>query len=267
MRYIEKKPHKERNQKDGQIQSIRAPKTQIFPRKKEKRGLLLITTGVILVLSALVLVFFNLWDSSRAGEVSDATLRILEKEIAEMQDQERTTPPATDTSENTPADADATGPEPAARLRINGYDCVGILDIPDPGIRLPVLAEWDDRRLKTAPCLYSGSWQEDNMVICGHNYRRHFAPIKTLPKGADVFFETVDGQVLHYVVRRRETVKPTEVAAMVENTAAAGEDDSAKDWDLTLFTCSTGGRTRCAVRCVRTDDPLYSSHMHEETKR
>lgn len=256
MRYIEKKPRKERKQKDGWIPGIHTPKRKPSPLKKGKHSLLLITTGVILVLAALLLVSFNLWDNHRAGETANATLRILEREITAIQEQEQeqARPPITDTSEPKPAYNDTASPEPAARLRVNGYDCIGIIDIPCLEIRLPVLAEWDNRRLKTAPCLYSGSWQEDNMVICGHNYRRHFAPIKSIPKGADVFFETADGQVLHYVVSHRETVKPTAVSSMIENTAAVGEDGSTKDWNLTLFTCSTGGRTRCAVRCVRVTD-------------
>lgn len=222
--------------------------------KKEASGLLLISIGIILMLAALSLILFNQWDNHRAGKTSEATLRILEKEIDKMNSSD----PETETlPETTDSDSDSdsiTDPDliSMTTVRVNGYDCVGILEIPNLGIRLPVLAEWDYKRLKTAPCLYSGNWHDDSMVICGHNYQRHFAPIKSIQTGADVYFETVSGQVLHYVVTRRETVTPTAISAMVENHSKTGENESKNDWDLTLFTCHTGGRTRCAVRCART---------------
>jgi len=59
----------------------------------------------------------------------------------------------------------------------------------------------------------------------------------------------VDGAVYRYVVTNRETVRPTDVEYMVNNAAPQAEP-----WDLTLFTCNTGGQTRCAVRCIRAED-------------
>ena len=54
-----------------------------------------------------------------------------------------------------------------------------------------------------------------------------------------------------------ETVQPTQIEKMTEKTA-----DSA-DWDLTLFTCTTGGSARCAVRCVRTGYPVMETAAAE----
>ena len=82
----------------------------------------------------------------------------------------------------------------------------------------------------------------DDLVLCAHNYRtRHFYPIRWVEMGADVYFTTANGTVYHYVVSNREMLKPTEVEKML----VPG------DWDLTLFTCNTGGTTRCAIRCTR----------------
>ena len=36
----------------------------------------------------------------------------------------------------------------------------------------------------------------------------------------------------------------------------ASDEDA---WDLTLFTCTTGGRARCAVRCTRTGYPALET--------
>ena len=46
------------------------------------------------------------------------------------------------------------------------------------------------------------------------------------------------GIVFHYEVAAVEVLKSTAV-----------EEMKAGDWDLTLFTCTYGGKSRCALRC------------------
>ena len=70
-------------------------------------------------------------------------------------------------------------------------------------------------------------------MICGHDYASHFSPIKYLEPGAEVVFTSVESLELPYI-------EPTAIEKMINN-----------DYDLTIFTCSPGGQTRCAVRCVR----------------
>ena len=76
--------------------------------------------------------------------------------------------------------------------------------------------------LRKGPCRYAGSAYTNNLVIAGHNYRQHFGPIRNLSYG--------------------DVVRLADMEAMITG-----------DWDLTLFTCTTGGSARVAVRCVRTD--------------
>ena len=45
-----------------------------------------------------------------------------------------------------------------------------------------------------------------------------------------------------------------------EMTEKTEESD---EWDLTLFTCTTGGSARCAVRCVRTGYPALTTETAE----
>lgn len=107
------------------------------------------------------------------------------------------------------------------------------------------MSEWSYAGLKVAPGRYSGSTYADNMVVCAHNYAKHFSPIKWLALGSEVYFTDMDGQRWSYEVSNVETIQPTDIDKMI---TASDEDD----WDLTLFTCTTGGRARCAVRCTRT---------------
>lgn len=135
---------------------------------------------------------------------------------------------------------------------IDGYEYIGILEIPSLGLTLPVMKEWDYDRLKISPCRFTGSYYTDDLVICAHNYAKHFSPIKWIEIGADVYFTNVEGLTIHYIVTNRETVEPTDVATMIENSK--NSETSKMEWDMTLFTCNTGGQTRCAVRCSRAQE-------------
>ena len=44
-----------------------------------------------------------------------------------------------------------------------------------------------------------------------------------------------------------------EVSTVETIEATAIEDAVSSVWDLTLITCTTGGQTRLAVRCLKTD--------------
>lgn len=131
---------------------------------------------------------------------------------------------------------------------IDGYPYIGFLEIPSLGLSLPVMADWDYDRLQISPCRYSGSYFTDDLTICAHNYARHFSPVKWIEMGADVYFTNVNGESIHYITSNIQTVQPTHIDDMIENSA---NSDSTNEWDMTLFTCNTGGQTRCAVRCTR----------------
>ena len=213
-------------------------------RKRLRRGTVLIGLGVLLLAGALGLTLYNRWDSNRAAAASEAIAKTLEGDISTNREEKEET-----------RDAALPQPESTAFLSmptetVNGYAYIGILDIPSVGVHLPVMHDWDMERLKIAACRYTGSYYEDDLVICGHNYAKTFSPIRWTAIGAEVTFTTVDGTVIPYKVSNIETIQPTAVSEMVFND---NNSDSEKTWDLTLFTCNVGGQTRCAVRCIRTD--------------
>ena len=78
----------------------------------------------------------------------------------------------------------------------------------------------------------------------GHNYDKHFGPLRWARTGAEVIFTSVTGESYKYVISNVEIVEPTDIDYMVESNG---------HWDLTLFTCTTGGNARCAVRCEKTE--------------
>ena len=121
---------------------------------------------------------------------------------------------------------------------IDGQTYIGMVEVPSLELSLPVISEWTYPRLKKAPCRYTGSIYSKDMVICGHNYDRHFGRLKDLAVGDEVRFTDMDGNVFIYSVCGMEQLQKYAVEEML-----AGE------WDLTLFTCTKGGLTRVTVRC------------------
>ena len=105
---------------------------------------------------------------------------------------------------------------------------------------------------KISPCRFTGSYYSDDLVICAHNYDKHLGRLLNIDLGVDVYFTNVEVLTIHYIVTNRETVEPTDVERMIENTG--NSETSLLDWDMTLFTCNLGGQTRCAVRCSRVED-------------
>ena len=208
--------------------------------RKNGKGNILITLGILMILGAIGLTGYNFWDAKRAKEASDQITEQLIEKIDESVNEEDTAAPYVDP--NTPMPVEV----------IDGYEYIGILEIPSKGLSLPVMNEWDYTRLKISPCRFTGSYYADDLVICAHNYDTHLGRLLQIDIGADVYFTSVEGLTIHYIVTNRETVEPTDVELMIENTS--NSETSLMDWDMTMFTCNLGGQTRCAVRCSRVED-------------
>lgn len=175
--------------------------------------------GAVLLIAALSLLLYNRAEDETAGSAADDILPSVVAAIEEPEDREE------DGTSMTVAE-------------INGYGYIGYLSIPVLGLELPVMSEWDYTRLKIAPCRYFGSTKTDNLVICGHNYTRHFGKLKNLQEGDLVFFTDMDGVTTAYEVKEVETLQPTQISEMIES-----------GYDLTLYTCTYGGQSRVTVRC------------------
>lgn len=222
-----------------------------------RKGSLFIIFGLLLVAASLSLTGYNMIQSRRAGESAEAALEKLVPLIAQdpIPPEGRVLNIRTNTDEHkeqTAQEEQAIEIEypdyilnPKMELPVQTVDnteYIGILSLPSLGRDLPVISKWDYRSLDISPCRYTGSVYMDNMIICAHNFNRHFGAIKDLAYGDPVTFTDLDGNVFTYEVVEVETLRPTAVAEMVSG-----------DWDLTLFTCTKGGATRVTVRCDKTE--------------
>lgn len=186
-----------------------------------RMGNVCIVLGTALILGALSLFLYNQLESKQAGDAAGTVLSQVMDEI-----------PQPDPTGSDPYDTDMT------EVTIDGYKYVGYLAIPALELELPVMSQWDYFRLKIAPCRYSGSTKTDNLVICAHNYVRHFGSLKYLSTGDEVTFTDMDGEVWNYQVIDVDILSATAV-----------EEIESGEYDLTLFTCTYGGGSRVTVRC------------------
>lgn len=198
--------------------------------KKNKAGNCLIYIGFLFVVAALILTSYNFWDDRRAAAASGAAMEEILLDISNAKEMQE---------EETPDYFVAPEME-MPKSSVGEYDYIGVLDIPALGMNLPVVGELSYSALKVAPCRYTGSAYQDDLIIAAHNYSGHFGKIKRLQAGDDVFFTDMDGNLFSYQVVSMEVIKDT----AVEDMRSGGND-------LTLFTCTYAGDSRMTIRCER----------------
>ena len=201
---------------------------------KRKAGKLLMTIGLLLIAAASLLMVYNIWESKKAENMSEEILN----QIKDGQDENV----SSDDADEKPLYEIYPDMEMPV-LTIDGVDYIGILTVPSLGLELPVAGNWSYPNLRRSPCRYKGSAYSNDMIIAGHNYSRHFGGLKNLAIGEEISFRDVDGHIFQYQVDDIETIPGTAV-----------EDMHAGDWDMTLFTCTYGGKSRVTIRCRKLEN-------------
>lgn len=205
--------------------------------KQRKSGLsagkVLILLGVVLMLSAAGLYGYNRMVDYRAGQESETAVITLVEEIQASQ---------VEILEVPEEKADEKSPAALKVAELDGAYYMGVLTIPALEKILPVQSDWSEAKLKKSPCRYSGGLEEGELVIAGHNYKKHFSGLATLKLGDSIVFTDLEGNQLFYEVREIYTVAATDIEGMIDS-----------GYDLSLFTCNYGGKARVTVRCDRVE--------------
>lgn len=207
----------------------------------KKAGIAIVTLGAVLIVSALLLFLYNQHEADVAGQEAENLMSDMESWMHTQQTEsitQSTKPAATEVPEPTLA------PEMPV-VNINGYAYVGYVEIPVLELKLPVLSDWDYNRLQIAPCRQHGSSRTDDLVIAAHNYRTHFGRLKELSEGDTVIFTDMDGIVNTYTIAKIDTIDPYDVDCVLNS-----------EFDLVLYTCTVGGKTRVTVFCNRLEEEL-----------
>lgn len=206
----------------------------------KKAGIVFVAMGAVLILSALLLFFYNRAENDRAGQKAGQFLEDVQSVISERM--EETAKPNENTVSEKATDEETAGiaPQEMAVVEIDGCGYIGYLSIPALNMELPVMSEWDYDRLQIAPCRQFGSTWTDDLVIAAHNYKTHFGNLSSLSEKDRVVFTDMDGNENFYEVEAVETIDPTAV-----------DDVQNSGYDLVLYTCTYSGATRVAVFCNR----------------
>lgn len=227
--------------------------------KKNSKGFLFIAIGVLLIAAALSLTAYNIYDNQRAGKSVKQVLKKMEDSVLSETSEKLFSDTAVSDYEPTLSDDEPTVSDESSYQfsvdpivipdyilnpnmemptnTIDGIDYIGVLRIPALELELPIISNWSYSNLKTAPCRYSGSAYQNNLIICGHDYTSHFGHLKFLGEGDIATFTDIDGNIFTYGMADIEILQPT---AIEEMESGGG--------DLTLFTCTVGGQSRLTVR-------------------
>ncbi len=210
-----------------------------------KTGVICMILGAALILSALLLIVYNNLAEQRAAEAAESLLPTLrgmidERLAARAEESAAVTepPPPEWVTPETDASETTAPAKPEPTVTISGRAYLGYLTIPSLELELPVMAECDMSKLKLAPCRQFGTAEGEDLVIAGHNYKRHFGKFTEIKATDLMLFTDMDGTTYVYEVGAVEMLKPDQVSEM-----------KVSEWALSLYTCTLVSNDRLTVRC------------------
>ena len=193
---------------------------------KTKLGIVLMALGLVMIAASLGLFLSNTREQQQAAEAVEAVMPQIVEAILDQPDMTPVTVPHT--------------PKQMPVVEIDGYGYIGFVGIPSLELELPVMADWSYPQLKLSPCRFSGDLYTGDLVVMAHNYEHHFGRLKDLRVGDPVTFTDMDGVTFEFAVTAVDILSPMDVEEMTSG-----------DHDLTLFTCTYGGKSRVTIRCDR----------------
>ena len=178
--------------------------------------------GVLLIIGAQGLFWYNRHEAKSAATASERSLDTIQQSISDYEKRDG-----------------LWGSAEMPVVTIDGYDYIGYVNVPVLDIKLPVMSQWDYSRLRMAPCRQFGAAGTRDLVIAGHNYTEHFGNLHTLSPGDPVEFVDMRGRVYRYRVEDVSVISPYDVDVVQSD-----------QWDLVLYTCTYGGQQRVCVGCI-----------------
>ena len=200
-----------------------------------KIGVFCLSLGICCLLFSVGLLIHNHLEENKAANASDLLLQevqdiIISEEGGEEENSQN------EATEDKNATMDL--PKEMPVIQVDGYNCIGVLSIPVLELELPVLTDWSYAKLRIAPCHYYGTYFESDFVIAAHNYQSHFGRLQQLQPKDLVLFADASGATHCYEVVLIETLPGNATEEMITS-----------GFDLSLYTCTSGGSNRVTVRC------------------
>lgn len=191
--------------------------------RKISKGKLMIGAGMLLLACSLFLLCYSEWDNRRAGRESAAIINEMDAMRSDIQTE----------AEQYLRESGELDKDHLMTVEVQQKDFVGILEIPELKLRLPVNAELNAKNIRISPCLKKGSPESGDMMIAGSNYKTVFRNLRSLKEGDRISFQDVTGNTYEY-----------EVQLVLSDADAAG-----RSADLELLVYSDIPKNRAAVLC------------------
>jgi sortase A len=191
-------------------------------------GKICFAAGLVCLFAALFLVVYTRLDSYHADRTADAMIREFENR---SEDRKKMV-------EDYVRQHGEPGADTLFTYNTGGQECIGILEIPSLGIKLPVQSSWTNSRMNISPCRYGGSPKKGSFMIAGFGYSHQFGLLKLLKENDEIRFTDIEGTVYYYRVSQKD--------ASAEKSIRNAEADN---WDLSLFLCTAKAETKLTVRC------------------
>jgi len=129
-------------------------------------------------------------------------------------------------------------------IKLEGYEVVGIIEIPKIDIKYPIVGETSDEAMKIAITKFWGNNINEigNYTMAGHNYKNGtmFGEAKYLEIGDIIKMTDLDLNTLEYEVFKIYTIDPNDV------TCIESVDPNARE--ITLLTCTNGHKNRLVIK-------------------
>ncbi|MBP5361897.1 MAG: sortase [Ruminococcus sp.] len=207
---------------------------------KSKIKKFLIFLGSVMIIAAAVLCAYNIHEGKKAGIAAEAAVTAIKSNLpvkSEKEEQKEIVPSEDDLYASYEQDEQQ---ESISEIIIDGISYYGYLTIPALGLELPIRTELSYPALKESPCRFSGSVQNNDLIIAAHNFPDHFGRISKLGTGDQIILTDATGETYIYSVIYTEIIAGTDPPQMFNGQS--------EEWDLSLFTCTIGGQNRITVR-------------------
>lgn len=132
----------------------------------------------------------------------------------------------------------------AANVQYNGYDVVGIIEIPSINIKYPIINKTNDTTMKYSITKFSGGDINSigNFTVAGHNNLNGtmFGKVKRLQIGDEIKMTDLYNNTVTYKIFEIYSVEPNDVSCL------ESVDENTRE--ITLITCTNGHLNRLITK-------------------
>ena len=132
----------------------------------------------------------------------------------------------------------------AANVQYNGYDVVGIIEIPSINIKYPIINKTNDTTMKYSITKFSGGDINSigNFTVAGHNNLNGtmFGKVKRLQIGDEIKMTDLYNNTVTYQIFDIYSVEPNDVSCL------ESVDENTRE--ITLITCTNGHLNRLITK-------------------